>query len=48
MELAKVIGTDGALFLFCAAGLAATVVAIVVDTKTQAAEHLAKRPARVD
>jgi hypothetical protein len=44
-DLVKVIGTDGALFLFCAAGLAATAYAIVLDTKTQAA-RLTKRVAR--
>jgi len=36
MDLVKAIGTDTALALFCVAGLAATTVAILIDTRTQA------------
>lgn len=43
MEILKVIGTDAALFLFCAAGLVATTVAIVVDTRSQAARPAERR-----
>lgn len=35
MEIIAGIGTDGALLLFSAAGLIATAVAIVFDTRTQ-------------
>jgi hypothetical protein len=47
MDLFQAVGSDVAILLFSAAGLAATTVAIIVDTKTQAAE-LAKEPVRFD
>ncbi len=37
MDLVATIGTDGALLLLSAAGLLATAVAIVVDTRRQRA-----------
>ena len=47
MDLLQVIGTDGAILLFSAAGLVATTVAILADTKTQKA-GLARDAVRVD
>ncbi|MDE3112499.1 MAG: hypothetical protein KGN00_12410 [Chloroflexota bacterium] len=47
MDLAQAIGSDAAILLFSAAGLVATTVAILLDTKTQAAD-VAKEPVRVD
>lgn len=38
MDLLQAIGTDGAILLFSAAGLVATTVAILADTKTQKAD----------
>ena len=35
MDLLATIGTDGALFVFSAAGLLATALAIVLDTRRQ-------------
>lgn len=46
MDLVQAIGTDGALFLFSLAGLVATTVAILVDTRTQRA-GLARESIRV-
>lgn len=37
MEIFQAIGTDAALVIFSAAGLLATAIAIVADTKTQKA-----------
>lgn len=45
MDLFQALSSDVALILFSAAGLAATTVAILVDTRTQAS-GLAKRPVR--
>lgn len=45
MDLMQIIGTDGALLLVSAAGLAATTVAIFVDTRVQRTQ-LAKEPIR--
>lgn len=47
MELMQAIGSDGAILLFSAAGLVATTVAILADTRTQKAE-LARDTVRVD
>ncbi len=47
MDLLQVIGSDGAILLFSAAGLVATTVAILADTKTQKAD-LARDPVRID
>jgi hypothetical protein len=47
MDLLQAISTDGAILLFSAAGLVATTVAILADTKTQKAD-LARDPVRVD
>lgn len=47
MDLVKAIGTDTALALFCVAGLAATAIAILIDTKTQA-EVIAQEKVRSD
>ncbi len=47
MDLVQVIGGDAAILLFSAAGLVATSVAILLDTKTQASD-LAKEPVRSD
>ena len=38
MDLLQAIGSDGAILLFSAAGLVATTLAILADTKTQKAE----------
>lgn len=47
MDLFQALGGDAGLFLFLAAGLAATTVAILVDTRTQQAD-LARQSVRVD
>ena len=47
MDLFSAIGTDAALVLFSAAGLLATTIAIVADTRTQKAT-LAKTSVRID
>ncbi len=46
MDLTVVVGSDPAILFFSAAGLLATAVAIVHDTKTQAAK-LAKEPIKI-
>ncbi|HEX9437693.1 MAG TPA: hypothetical protein VGA16_11105 [Candidatus Limnocylindria bacterium] len=46
MDLVQVIGSDGAILLFSAAGLVATTLAILADTKTQRAD-LARESMRV-
>jgi len=46
MDLWQTIGTDGALLFFSAIGLAATSVAILVDTRGQRTQ-LAKQPVRL-
>lgn len=46
MELVQAIGSDAAILLFSAAGLVATTVAILVDTRTQKA-GLARESIRV-
>ena len=43
MDLLQVIGSDGAILLFSAAGLVATTLAILADTKTQKADWRAGR-----
>lgn len=47
MDVVQAIGGDAAILLFSAAGLLATTVAIVLDTKTQAAD-VAKEPVRLE
>lgn len=46
MDVVQAIGSDIAILLFSAAGLVATTVAILVDTRTQAHE-LAREPIRI-
>jgi hypothetical protein len=46
MDLVQGIGTDGALLFLSALGLAATTVAIFVDTRGQRTQ-LAKQPVRL-
>ncbi len=46
MDLTAVVGSDPAILLFSAAGLLATAVAIVQDTRAQAAK-LAKEPIKI-
>ncbi len=46
MDVVQAIGSDIAILLFSAAGLAATTVAILVDTRTQAQE-LVREPVRI-
>jgi hypothetical protein len=46
MDLLQTIGTDGALLFLSALGLAATTVAILVDTRGQRTQ-LANAPVRV-
>lgn len=46
MDLLQTIGTDGALLIFSAFGLAATTVAILRDTRLQRTQ-LAKEPIRL-
>jgi hypothetical protein len=48
MDLLQVIGSDAAIFLFSVAGLVATAVAIVADTRTQKADELARASVRAD
>jgi hypothetical protein len=38
MDLLQAIGSDGAILLFSAAGLVATTLAILADTRTQKAD----------
>lgn len=47
MDLVQAIASDSALLVFSAAGLVATTVAILVDTRTQKA-HVAKERVRID
>ncbi len=47
MDVVQAIGGDTAILLFSVAGLVATTVAIVLDTKTQAAD-VAKEPVRLE
>jgi hypothetical protein len=47
MELIQAIGTDGALLVFSAVGLAATTIAILVDTRVQKTQ-LADQPIRFE
>ena len=46
MDLFQAVGSDAALLLFSAFGLAATSVAILVDTRMQRAQ-LARQPIRI-
>jgi hypothetical protein len=48
MDLLQVIGSDTAILLFSVAGLVATAVAIIVDTRTQKADELARASVRAD
>lgn len=47
MDLVQAVGGDTAILLLSAAGLVATTVAIVLDTRTQAAD-IAKEPFRLE
>ena len=46
MDLLQTLGTDSALFFLTAVGLAATSVAIIVDTRVQKTQ-LVKEPIRL-
>jgi hypothetical protein len=48
MDLLHVIGSDTAILLFSFAGLVATAVAIIADTRTQKADELARASVRAD
>jgi hypothetical protein len=48
MDLLQVIGSDAAILLFSVAGLVATAVAIVADTRTQRAQEPARASVRAD
>lgn len=48
MDMVSAIVSDGGLLLFSVAGLVATTVAIVLDTRTQKADHLAGASVRAD